>query len=200
MITFPATAIVGMIVFSLCFMSLLCNNKLFGFITPIKLFAISGTISFLIIYVKIQNLFYGFIKNVLHKDLTFSGRTEIWNLAIDKIKNNLILGYGRLTTEQRTVVFNATSAHNQFLNFLFEGGVGLLLTICVIFIIISKKLKECNNKKIRAVITATIASYLFMWITEPFSYSGTLLMFIIFMIAYYSDVFFEKDELLKGEK
>ncbi len=185
-ITWPVTAILGFTIFIFSFLLMRKNIRFTNILSPINTMLVSAFSTYMIIYVKIQDLFASLISNILHKDLTFSGRTDIWDTAIAYIKKSPFYGYGRLTSSERTEVFNATSAHNQYLNFLFEGGVFMVILISISLISTSLKLKKCSNKAIKSILCATIVSYLFMWIAEPFSYSGTLLMFIIWMFAYNS--------------
>ena len=161
--------------------------------SPLKSFIYAGTLSFLIIVVNIQEYFANFIINILHKDVTFTGRTDIWNEALFYLKNNFIFGLGRLQSEKRTMMLGASSAHNQFLNFMFEGGIVLLGYIFIAIYCFSKRLLSCKNRKIIILFSATMFSYAFMWISEPFSYSGTFAMFFLWMLMYRAKELFSEE-------
>lgn len=72
-----------------------------------------------------------FIENILGKNTTLTNRTEIWRVALSKIKEHPILGYGiRNTTNLfyihleftwRATVDGTYSAHNQWIQTLYEG-------------------------------------------------------------------------------
>ena len=192
-INWPVTAIIGVIVFFICFFASNKHLKVQKILKPINSLVITAGVTISMLTFKIQNIFAIIISNIFHKEATLSGRINIWNTALYYIKDKLVLGYGRLSIDARNLYFNATSAHNQFLIFLFEGGIILMALIIVIFIKISKNLKESNNIEINSIIISTIASYSIMWIAEPFSYSGTLLMFLVWMLAYRSEYLFNID-------
>ena len=50
-----------------------------------------------IVLLRLQNIFSFIIQNILGKDLTFTGRTRIWDNAIEFIKARFIIGYGKET-------------------------------------------------------------------------------------------------------
>ena len=64
----------------------------------------------------------------------------------------------------------------------------------ILMIIITKKLKQCKNRMISGILVSTIASYLIMWISEPFSYSAIVLTFIILFLSYKSFLLFDSAE------
>lgn len=194
-LTTPVTGIIGFIAFILAFLLTKKVNLIRKIIQPFNSVLGAGTVSFLIIVVKIQIYFSSFIENVLHKDITFTGRTEIWQRTIDLISNNFLIGYGRLSIEDRINILNASSPHNQFLVIMFEGGILLLILTFIGMFYITKKLKKCRNKEISAILLSTIFSYSIMWITEPFSYTGTTLMLIVWLLAYRSYKLFKPKQI-----
>lgn len=190
-LTWPATAIMGFSVFIILMIVLNRFNIFAKIISPLKMFVFSITSSYLIIFSNIQYHFSVLLTKVLHRDLTFTNRTAIWERAIKYISPNPILGLGRTTELYRREVLKATSAHNQFLNILFEGGIVLLIYFIILTIFSSFNVYKCENKKISNTLIAAFAAYMIMWITEPFSYSGTVLMMFIFFIMIYSKEIFK---------
>jgi len=89
------------------------------------------------------------IVNLYGKDLTFSGRTNIWAATIPAIKANPIRGYGfggvffnhaiePTVSIDRRAGFIAWHAHNSVLEMLLEGGlIGLVLYISFFWSMIS---------------------------------------------------------------
>ena len=144
---------------------------------------------------RIQYYFENFFKLILKRDVSFTNRTIIWDYAIKAIYNKPLIGWGRTFEETRRIVLRGTSAHNQFLNILFEGGFVLLLFFIIWILFMSKGIKKCTNKKVKIVLLAALTSYLIMWIAEPFSYSGIVLMFIIFVMIMKSPELFNENEV-----
>jgi exopolysaccharide production protein ExoQ len=80
------------------------------------------------------------IANIVGKDLTFTGRTELWDLVLDKIKERPWFGYGFGAFWQglngpsayiwNTISFAAPNSHNGYLDLLLELGIaGFVLYI-----------------------------------------------------------------------
>lgn len=88
--------------------------------------------------------------DVMHKDITFTGRTDIWNFAISIIKKKPVWGYGEGLIGYRANSYwenfiKVHGAHNQFLEIaLFGGYVSLFFYILVFGIIWFKTHKEHN--------------------------------------------------------
>ncbi|WP_434938299.1 O-antigen ligase family protein [Shewanella sp. HL-SH8] len=73
--------------------------------------------------------------------LTFTGRTYIWNVVVELIKDNYFLGYGYsssmflLPRYSMEIGFSPSHAHNMILQILLYGGViGILIFILSLFL------------------------------------------------------------------
>lgn len=117
----------------------------------------------LIIEFHIQNLFAGLIVGILHKDLTFSLRTQIWDTVLVEIKNNPVLGYGIQDTSNAFQIvgmynngqfYNSTlSAHNTLLQTAYENGILIFIPIFLVILYTSKKVLSLKKNiwKIRVI-------------------------------------------------
>ena len=199
LLTWPATGIVGFAFFFALVFILLKKPSIVKLFKPIYSYIVSLIASYILIFKGINSIFINSIFTFLKRDITLTGRTVLWSNTINNIKQKLFLGYGRQDTQYRKNNIGAISSHNNFLDIVFEGGLLLLICFFIMMIVISSKLKKCNNSKIVIVLSVTIFSYAIMWITLPFSYSGTSLMFIVWLITYYSPILFNKKEGLQNE-
>ena len=191
LITWPATAIAGYTIFLALISIMIKYKRTSKILNPFNAHIACIITSYLIIVTGIQKKFNKIIVGILHKDLTFTGRTVIWDQAIKTIRKNILFGYGRLEEESRRLLLNGVSStHNQYLNIVFEGGIISLLFFMIMFYILKSKIFLCNNHKIVSVLSSAIISYAVMWMFEPFSYSGTFGMFLIFAITYKSSEYF----------
>lgn len=94
---------------------------------------VCGLLDFLMVHQRIQNIFSGFIVGFLHKDLTLSGRTYIWDAVIDSISRSPVFGYGAVSSV--SVYDVQTACHNQWLYIAHESGyVGLILFLISILV------------------------------------------------------------------
>ena len=139
----------------------------------------------LIVFVRIQNVFEFFIVDILGKSLTLTGRTYIWDAAIELIKRNPVWGYGIETHSVEVFFGEYKYMHNQILQFLVEGGaVGtLLFTVCMI--LCCQKLKKYRHEPIMIPVTiAIIANFILMIAEIPCNY---VYIFITMFLAFWSD-------------
>lgn len=65
----------------------------------------------------------GHIAEMLGKDPTFSGRTEIWQKSIDNIYSHVLFGRGREGFEITRQVIGQSHCHNILLELFYTGGV-----------------------------------------------------------------------------
>lgn len=84
-------------------------------------------------FFSIQNLLAGFIINYLHKDITMSSRTIIWNRAFEALKNKPVFGIGILSNDNMHDLFGFVHVHNHLLQVLLQCGyVGLVLFLLIL--------------------------------------------------------------------
>ena len=79
-----------------------------------------------------QNLFAFLIEDILHKNLTLTGRTVIWDRTLELIGEKPILGHGVPFYEDRKLQYAIETkwinkaaglhAHDRFLETLYRGG------------------------------------------------------------------------------
>ena len=134
----------------------------------------------LIIFQNIQIYFADFIHNFFGKNITFSGRTYIWEKVIPLIEQKIFLGHGM--TESGNIIFmnmpitpsysmtGFFSCHNTFLQELFYGGIVLLIPLCIFFVylkVVTKTKDECTS-----YINISLIGILFVYVFEAVSFTG----------------------------
>lgn len=89
-------------------------------------------LNILFVFFRIQNYFWYFIENILHKNLTLSFRTLIWDQVLAAIEKKPWLGYGYETARGVALhCHGGNHAHNYMLTLLLRGGfVGLIIYCC----------------------------------------------------------------------
>lgn len=191
-----ATAIIGLIIFILVYIffkkKIKINYKL--------IFAVSLIITALIVFFRIQDIFSYVIVDLLHKDLTLTGRTSIWDKSYTYIFDKFVLfGHG-MKIDGNFVFWRVQlwQAHNQLLQILYEGGILGTILFYEIFFMSLAKLNHTNqiNEKIKKSIGAMFFSFGIMMITEIYGYY--LPTYILIILAYYSNKIIinnEKEEL-----
>lgn len=170
------------------FLAFLIFNKAFSkikFMNSKTYFWLFIIIFFMIVIFRVQNIFSWLIVDILHKDLTFTNRTFIWDNAIESIQQNIIFGYGIEQPDSIASKFgNAhfVHAHNTILDVLYKGGI----MACVPFIYLIYetliKLNIFEKNKIIKIYSFLIFCLLVMMIFE--AREDVIGFYITFSIAF----------------
>ena len=157
-------------------------KKIHSFFSAKRLYILSFILFILIVVLGVQKYFSFIIVDILHKDLTLSGRVTIWNNYIGLIKDNLLIGIGYSTNR---ILFDAYHSHNQFLNVILESG---LLGLVLYFRLWFKSLKSIDNNSndnfLIFLIKITLFSYLIFTLVDMIHSSE--LIYVILVLGYYS--------------
>lgn len=135
-------------------------------ISLFKTYMIYIVAEIMIVFIKIQNLFQFFITSILKKDMTFSGRTNDWDNAINIIISNpfsFIFGHGNLSQEAEKAILGDVYCHNSFLEQFFRGGFVYWILFLLMIFMISKRVKyskdiySCNQQLIICICALWVA-------------------------------------------
>lgn len=187
--TWSATGVVSMVIMIVLFFAYTINKKDF----PIKKYIVVALSLFIgIVFLRFQNIFSFIIEDWLKKDLTFTGRTYIWDIFIGEIKKSILIGHGIVDSKYLIRTLNAGHAHNYFLQILYQGGLVTFSMFLGFFFSAINKVKNCKEKKYVGIV---IFAYLISFIFE--AYSLTNMFIIVLLIAYYYE---PSSKNLKGVK
>lgn len=157
----------------------LITNSVFAFVILFQLFVVfSGK--------GLENNEFAvyLIEDVLEKDITFTYRTYLWDMSLEKIGESPIWGFGNLGYDWYASHIHTsvgTGPCNLILSILLNGGiVFFLLFICVFYISI-RKLYLYNEKSANTIL-AGIASIMLMHLMEALTY---VFCFYLLSLAYY---------------
>ena len=168
-----STALVGFSVFILIY---IVRMKWNIWVKPIWFLLFNVAFFIGIIILRLQNLFGFFIVDVLHKELTFTGRTFIWDQALLKILRHPLIGNG-MTEFPIGSYFVATHPHNFMLYLLVKSGLIGFLLFAVSAVICAKKLEKNQDNKIAQILIMEYCSFFSMTVTESMTeaiFSGWL--------------------------
>ena len=136
--------------------------KLFN-VTILQSFCVYLAIEISIVFLKIQKLFSFIIVDWLGKDLTFTGRTNLWDNAINKILTRPIIGYGDMDQITERLVLGDVYCHNGLLELLFRGGVIHLILFVALIFILDKSTKRYFDKVTISMCAVALSG---IWITS----------------------------------
>lgn len=197
-----STAIIGIALFSLL-LFLFNFKEIKYFLTSKKLFLFSIIITFLVVFLRIGDLFSDIIFVLFGKTASFSGRTEIWDNAYPIILEKWYIGYG-IVNDGNFVPWidndvRLWQAHNQLLQLLYDGGIFSSVLMLYIIYISSKKIGFCKLKYGSHIFVFGLFCLLIMMITEIYSYyPGPYL--IIFMCYFFNYISIKKNVIIERSK
>lgn len=132
-----------------------------------------------IVFLGIQKNFSEFIVNVLHRNITFTGRTSIWNYYLEQyasgdITNKLLGNHGETHL--------SVNSHNMILGLLsFTGIIGLALYTSLL-LISGKELYKYRSHDEAKVISIIILTFLINSIAMEFYIQLTLALYLGYRI------------------
>ena len=146
-----------------------------------------------IVVFRIQEKLGILIGTIFGKDTTLTGRTDLWDQALELISINFLYGkgdsyalnqYGWLTKtywNDKTQVLEDVYfvAHNQFLEILVNGGIICLIPFLLFFYSMIKSARKIRNYKYKNIIAAAILGYFIAMITDLFTPYEPLYLFIL---------------------
>ena len=162
------------------------KTRFASYVTSKRLLAIYILFFLGIVAFQIQSSFSFLIEDVLKKGFTFSSRTVIWDLALVKIKNSFLLGYGEVFHGLYIDVFGGRNAHNIILHILLQGGIiafGIFFSL--LYIVLSRLNK---NKKFHLSNWLSVSIFVMFVLMTTEVYS-LLSLFLMFLFAFYIEKF-----------
>lgn len=101
-----------------------------------------------------------FVEGVLHKDMTFTGRSTAWERVLLLIASKPVFGWGVIDSETATRLLKSiafVNPHNQLLNCLWQGGIILVFILSLIMTTTAFNIAKTPNRPERTGIQ-------FVWI------------------------------------
>lgn len=167
---FSASFVVGsVVVFLFYFIPYL--RKLFSKIPLSASFLIIIIINILLVFSSSTILNFEPIKSVivdfLGKKTTLTDRVNIWEQAIIEILKSPFIGYG-VRDSYNLFAFQGKlySAHNQYLQTLYEGGFLTFAIVLISIFMVSRALKKSPDKKYSGIVHVVIISNAILLMAE----------------------------------
>ena len=182
LITWSATGVAGLAML-LLFILLIYGRKIASLFNSLTLSVIYIAAFLGIIVFRLQYVFSFIIEKLLHKSMTFTGRTDIWDIALRLIKRSPLFGYG--VYEGHGLIFVRGQyyyAHNAVLEVLLQGGAVSLIFYGAIFASAAVSLYKYRKQKPAQILSFGIFTVLTMMLMEAYS---TIWIFSLPVIACY---------------
>lgn len=193
LMAFSATSVIGMTVFIL-FLLLALINRMPNFLNIVTYLAINIAYFFGVIILRLQEAFAFIIVDMLGRDLTFTGRTRIWDGALAAFAKSPVFGVGEIENQASRDLIGATHAHNYYLDLLYKSGLpGFLIFFAILIICGMALYKNRKNGKIPFVVSGAMCSFMIMLQSEAY-YNIYYFFSILTLAAFIPYVLPQKDE------
>ena len=180
-----ATGMVGISVFLILY--IFSELHILARFLEIKKYVLAFVVGFLgFVIFRIQKLFEPFIVSVLERNATFSGRTMMWDRALEYIKEHWLIGAGINTVKVDAAILKAPHTHDYLLQIMYQAGLVGLIGFIVIIILVVQRLTHAKDRKYSYIISSTLFSFLVMLLTESYGRNMSVFFGIITM-AYHVD-------------
>ena len=180
-LTWSATGLVGWFIMMIYILFIFKKGSTFDRVMNIRvLYLCFVAFQIAIVFLRMQEHFAFIIEYILNKTVSFTGRTEIWDLAFQAILKHPILGYG-MYRGHGVIHYNTREyySHNGILEILTQGGmVGLVVQIAA-FLIAGSNLYKYRDHYAAGIISIAVFSMLFMSITEAYLFNHWLFGLLI---------------------
>lgn len=185
------TGVIGYLL-CICLMILVMRFSIKGNIFMPALFIYLGLFLSVVVF-QVQNYFASTIYNITGKEVSFTGRSAIWKRALEKIKNQFWLGYGKsevITTQhERTGEISIWAAHNGIMDLIIVGGILLLMAYCF-YCFVCVAHAEKNRSLVSQMCVVAWFAYSVMLLVEYYEMSRYYIL--IMVLLYYSNYIMDK--------
>ena len=178
---FSATAVIGTVILTVIVLMVGIGfmPKIFNIVTYI---AVNIAYFFGVIIMRVQEMFAFIIVDMLGKDLTFTGRTSIWDRALEAFYASPLFGVGEISNDSSRDLIGATHAHNYYLDLLYKSGIVGFLIFIIILIICGVALhRSRSGGKIPFFVSGTLFAFMFMLQSE--AYYNVYLFYSVLTLA-----------------
>lgn len=196
-----ATSLVGAVVYGIlllvCFICYRMKKKLPVLCSLFSGLLLSAAFYAGIIVLKLQKIFEPLIVNVLKRDMSFTSRTTMWDMTREYLHSHWLAGGGYMTVSAFKKMFSKYShPHNFILSVMMQGGIVLLLIVCIGFGIAAVRLYRNRQSVISSLFVSLLFSFLVMGFTEALSPYLCPLLYPMVVLAMHTQ---ELDGLLNKE-
>ena len=167
LITWSGTGVVGWFVF-MVYLLFIYRRKISAFFNAAFLGVMYLVSFFAIVVFRMQEYFSFIIEDVLHKNVSLTGRTQIWDYSYMLIKRSPFIGYGVYDSLIYLRNQYYSHAHNGILEILLEGGFAALAVYTVLFILTCKELYKFREHYTSGIITAGFFSVQVLLLAEGY--------------------------------
>lgn len=193
--TLSGVLVGGLLVMDIIYFFKIYETKIFNLKTTL---IVSMVISIILVFFSSIDIINQLLYNYLDKGNSFQGRLQFWNRAIEIIKSNPIVGYGRLATLDAQNYYGLVSgvnSHNMWFEILIEGGIIAMIFFISMYLLVVKKTKSVSDSTIFKVSIVPIFTIMIMMSVDSIMETRGVMLFGILCVLYNLDRMFSAEEL-----
>lgn len=180
-----ATSIIGILMLSV-YLLFFCGKERFAGLMNMRTYLLCAAALFTgIILLRVQDAFSFIIVDLLHKDLTFTGRTFIWDRALAYFWASPVFGWGIENDALISLKIGAFHAHNYYLDLMYKGGLAAILLFTALLMVCSVLLMRLQHEPMARTLSFVLFDFLIMLQVESYQYMP--LFFVLITIACHLD-------------
>ncbi len=123
-----------------------------------------------------------FITNVLHKDVTLTGRTYTWDVFYGLFLKSPVFGYGT-GHDITTVAYTVHHAHNMYFQQLYLGGIPALGAFLFIMWKAGRSLDSSEDRNGAYLFLCVMITLMTAFVADTYMYSAIFMLFPLMMRA-----------------
>lgn len=127
-----------------------------------------AVVFFSIVVFRLQGFIAPLLTGGLGRDLTFSGRTEIWDEIMNRLSDPLhfFVGYCGNPDPILYYYYPITTGHNAILDVMYNGGFIALVVSLTLCVLVGINLYRCRAVPEPAIVSLFLGAFLILGITE----------------------------------
>lgn len=149
-------------------------------------FVLVAVLFIAVVLLRLQEIFSFLIVDVLGKDLTLTNRTVLWDIAMREIARRPIIGWGIQNNDYLHFLYSShsiISAHNQILEYTFQGGVIAFIIYFGINLCIARNLDRTASEPCTQIACAAFLAMHIALLTEVYADPLFYLLYFIIWFA-----------------
>lgn len=121
------------------------------------------------------------ISDILHKDVTLSGRTYLWRTVIEVLESKPLIGMGVQSSLFDCSYFFEMSGnvigcfvnhpHNYFLNVGYHGGIIALLLFIILYYLVTIKIERILDEGLKRIVISSFAAFFVASLVDTLDFS-----------------------------
>ena len=136
---------------------------------------------------RIQEKFAFLIEDILHKDMSMTGRTDFWDIGIGLLKQNMMTGVGQIQgIDLGKYLEGFFTLHSFYLDMLVRGGLVLFVAFWAVMFGVSRKISATKDATVKAIFLGCMSGYLCLGLVEPISDAVFVLLFAVLLVGYWA--------------